>query len=163
MAGVNKVNILGNLGNDPDIRTMPNGDHTATLSVATSRQWKDQITGESKELVEWHRIVLYRRQAEIARDYLHKGSKICAYGYLRTRKWTDENGIDRWTTEIVAEELYLLDSKPKDSQSTTEATAKSADEKSGKGGKSGKNTRNKGANADTEQPEPPIDDSGIPF
>ena len=76
MAGVNKVTILGNLGADPEIRIMPNGDHTATLSVATSRYWKDQASGETKELVEWHRIVLYRRLAEVAGDYLHKGSKV---------------------------------------------------------------------------------------
>ncbi|HDR1793149.1 TPA: single-stranded DNA-binding protein [Pasteurella multocida] len=110
---VNKVTIIGNLGVDPEIRIMPNGDHTATLSIATSRYWKDQITGESKELVEWHRIVLYRRLAEIARDYLKKGSKVYIDGYLRTQKWTDNNGINRWTTNIVAEDLQLLDSKPK--------------------------------------------------
>lgn len=110
---VNKVTIIGNLGADPEIRVMPNGDHTATLSVATSRSWKDQATGENKELVEWHRIVLYRRLAEVARDYLKKGSKIYIEGYLRTQKWTDNNGIDRWTTSIVSEDMQLLDSKPK--------------------------------------------------
>lgn len=110
---VNKVTIIGNLGADPEIRVMPNGDHTATLSVATSRYWKDQATGENKELVEWHRIVLYRRLAEVARDYLKKGSKIYIEGYLRTQKWTDSNGIDRWTTNIICEEMQLLDSKPK--------------------------------------------------
>lgn len=110
---VNKVTIIGNLGAAPEIRVMPNGDHTATLSVATSRYWKDQATGENKELVEWHRIVLYRRLAEVARDYLKKGSKIYIEGYLRTQKWTDNNGIDRWTTSIVGEDIQLLDSKPK--------------------------------------------------
>lgn len=163
MAGVNKVNILGNLGNDPDIRTMPNGDYIATLSVATSRQWKDQITGEPKELVEWHRIVLYRRQAEIARDYLHKGSKVCVYGYLRTRKWTDENGVDRWTTEIISEDLHLLDSKPKDISPTTEATVKPESEKSAKNKQSEKKARNTNSNTNVEQPTPPADEFDIPF
>ncbi|MGC6360248.1 single-stranded DNA-binding protein [Bisgaard Taxon 45] len=110
---VNKVTIIGNLGVDPEIRIMPNGDHIAKLSIATSRHWKDQITGENKELVEWHRIVLYRRLAELARDYLKKGSKVYIDGYLRTQKWTDNNGIDRWTTSIIAEDLQLLDGKPK--------------------------------------------------
>ena len=92
---------------------MPNGDHIATLSIATSRHWKDQATGENKELVEWHRIVLYRRLAEVAGDFLKKGSKVYIEGYLRTQKWTDSNGIDRWTTNIIGEEMQLLDSKPK--------------------------------------------------
>ncbi|MGR3807803.1 single-strand binding protein [Pasteurella testudinis DSM 23072] len=111
MAGVNKVTILGNLGAAPEIRSMPNGDMTATLSVATSRVWKDKTTGEPKELTEWHRIVLYRRLAELAKDYLHKGSKVYIDGYLRTQKWTDDNGIQRWTTQIIAENLQLLDPK----------------------------------------------------
>lgn len=119
MAGVNKVTILGNLGNSPEIRIMTNGDTVASLSVATSRQWKDTTTGENRELVEWHRIVLFRRLAEIARDYTHKGSKVYVEGYLRTRRWTDENGIERWTTEIVGEQIQLLDPKPKDSSKET--------------------------------------------
>lgn len=119
MAGVNKVTILGNLGNSPEIRIMTNGDTVASLSVATSRQWKDTTTGENRELVEWHRIVLFRRLAEIARDYTHKGSKVYVEGYLRTRRWTDENGIERWTTEIVGEQIQLLNPKPKDSSKET--------------------------------------------
>lgn len=125
MAGVNKVTILGNLGSDPDIRAMPNGDLTATVSVATSRQWKDQTTGETKELVEWHRIAFFRRLAEIVEQYLHKGSKIYVEGYLRTRKWTNDNGIDRWTTEIIGEELQMLDSKPKDGHAANKSSKKS--------------------------------------
>lgn len=113
MSGVNKVTILGNLGGDPEIRSLPNGDLVASIRVATSRNWKDKQSGELKELVEWHRIVLYRRLAEITQQYLHKGSKVYVEGYLRTQKWTDDNGVDRWTTQIIAEDLQLLDPKPK--------------------------------------------------
>lgn len=113
MSGVNRVTILGNLGSEPEIRSLPNGDLVASISVATSRNWKDKQSGEPKELVEWHRIVLYRRLAEITQQYLHKGSKVYVDGYLRTQKWTDDNGVDRWTTQIIAENLQLLDSKPK--------------------------------------------------
>ncbi|MDK9560745.1 single-stranded DNA-binding protein [Gallibacterium anatis] len=111
MPGVNQVNILGNLGDAPQVRYMPNGDLTAMLSVATSRVWKDK-NGERQELTEWHRIVLYRRLAEIAKDYLHKGSKVFVIGYLRTQKWTDDKNIDRWTTSIIGEQLQLISSKP---------------------------------------------------
>lgn len=111
MPSVNQVNILGNLGDDPQIRCMPNGDLTALLSVATSRVWKDK-NGERQELTEWHRIVLYRRLAEIAKDYLHKGSKVFVSGYLRTQKWTDDKNVDRWTTSIIGEQLQLISSKP---------------------------------------------------
>lgn len=111
MPGVNQVNILGNLGDAPQVRYMSNGDLTAMLSVATSRVWKDK-NGERQELTEWHRIVLYRRLAEIAKDYLHKGSKVFVTGYLRTQKWTDDKNIDRWTTSIIGEQLQLISSKP---------------------------------------------------
>ncbi|EQA14124.1 single-stranded DNA-binding protein [Glaesserella parasuis SW140] len=100
MAGVNKVIIVGNLGNDPDMRTMPNGDAVATLSVATSESWNDKMTGERREVTEWHRIVFFRRQAEVAGQYLRKGSKVYVEGKLKTRKWQDQNGQDRYTTEI---------------------------------------------------------------
>ncbi|MGR3808156.1 single-stranded DNA-binding protein [Pasteurella testudinis] len=142
MAGVNRVTILGNLGADPEIRVMPNGDLVATLSVATSRTWKDKASGESKELTEWHRIVLYRRVAEIARDYLHKGSKAYFEGYLRTQKWTDNNGVERWTTQIIAETLQLLDPKPASSEIKAAPVQNSA----------------------VKAQEPPLDfDDGIPF
>lgn len=112
MAGINQVTILGNLGADPDVKKLANNEIMATLSVATSRSWKDKQTGELVSLTEWHRIVLYRRLAEIAGQYLHKGSKVYIQGYLRTQKWVDENKIDRWTTSIIGETLQLLDTKP---------------------------------------------------
>ena len=111
MAGVNRVIILGNLGNDPDVRTMPNGEAVANITVATSESWNDKNTGERREVTEWHRIVFYRRQAEVAGEYLRKGSKVYVEGRLRTRKWQDQNGQDRYTTEIQGDVLQMLDSR----------------------------------------------------
>ena len=108
MAGINKVIIVGNLGNDPEIRTMPNGEQIANISVATSESWTDKNTGEKKTQTEWHRIVLYRRLAEIAGQYLTKGSQIYIEGRLKTRKWQDNNGQDRYTTEIQGDNLQML-------------------------------------------------------
>lgn len=112
MAEVNRVIVLGNLGNDPEIRTMPNGEAVANISVATSESWTDKNTGERKELTEWHRIVFYRRTAEVAGQYLKKGSKVYVEGRLRTRKWQDQHGQERYTTEIQGDVLQMLDSKP---------------------------------------------------
>ena len=111
MAGVNKVILVGNLGNDPDVRTMPNGELVANITVATSESWNDKNTGEHREVTEWHRIVFYRRQAEVAGEYLRKGSKVYVEGRLKTRKWQDQNGQDRYTTEIQGDVLQMLDSR----------------------------------------------------
>lgn len=108
MAGVNKVIIVGRLGNDPEMRTMPNGDAVANISVATSEVWNDKMTGERREVTEWHRIVLFRRNAEVAGQYLRKGSQVYIEGKLKTRKWQDQNGQDRYTTEIQADSLTML-------------------------------------------------------
>lgn len=110
MAGINKVIIVGHLGNDPEMRSMPNGEAVANISVATSESWTDKATGERKEVTEWHRIVLYRRLAEIAGQYLHKGSQVYVEGRLKTRKWQDNNGQDRYTTEIQGDNLQMLGS-----------------------------------------------------
>lgn len=107
--GINKVTILGNLGNDPETRYMPTGAAVTNISVATSEHWKDKQTGKPQERTEWHRIIFFNRLAEIAGEYLRKGSKVYVEGSLRTRKWTDQSGQDRWTTEIHAFELQLLD------------------------------------------------------
>uniref|UniRef100_UPI00404A54C3 single-stranded DNA-binding protein n=1 Tax=Gallaecimonas sp. GXIMD4217 TaxID=3131927 RepID=UPI00404A54C3 len=109
--GVNKVIIVGNLGQDPEVRYMPNGNAVANFTVATSESWKDKQTGEQKEQTEWHRIVMYRRLAEIAGEYLRKGSKVYIEGRLQTRKWQGQDGQDRYTTEIVANEMQMLDSR----------------------------------------------------
>ncbi|MBS9783172.1 MAG: single-stranded DNA-binding protein [Pasteurella sp.] len=116
MAGVNKVIIVGNLGNNPDMRTMPNGDAVANISVATSESWTDRNTGERREVTEWHRIVFFRRQAEVAGEYLRKGSKVYVEGRLKTRKWQDQNGQDRYTTEIMGDVLQMLDSRGSQSE-----------------------------------------------
>lgn len=110
--GVNKVILIGNLGADPETRAMPSGMTVANIRVATSEQWKDKQSGESKERTEWHSIAMFGRLGEIAGEYLKKGSKVYIEGSLRTRKWQDKQGNDRYTTEIIAAELQMLDSRP---------------------------------------------------
>lgn len=109
--GVNKVILIGNLGNDPEVRYTPNGNAVASISLATSETWKDKQSGELQDRTEWHKVVFFNRLAEIVGEYLRKGSKIYAEGSLRTRKWQDKNGMDRYTTEIIANEMHMLDSK----------------------------------------------------
>ena len=111
MAGVNKVILIGNLGNDPDMRYMPNGEPVANISIATSETWNDKNTGEKREKTEWHRVVAYRRTAEIIGQYTRKGSKLYVEGRLQTRKWTDQSGQQRYTTEIIADNIQMLDSR----------------------------------------------------
>ena len=109
--GVNKVILIGNLGKDPEVRYSPNGGAVANITLATSESWKDKNTGEQVDKTEWHRVVFFRRLAEIAGEYLKKGSKVFIEGKLQTRKWQDQSGQDRYTTEIVANEMQMLDSK----------------------------------------------------
>lgn len=111
MASVNKVIIVGNLGRDPETRYMPNGDAVTNVAVATTESWKDKNTGEKKELTEWHRITFYRKLAEIAGQYLKKGSQVYVEGRLQTRKWTDKEGVERYTTEIIADTMQMLGSR----------------------------------------------------
>ena len=109
--GVNKVILIGNLGQDPDVRSMPNGNAVTKITVATSESWKDKNTGQQQERTEWHRVVAFARLAEIMGEYLRKGSKVYIEGSLRTNKWQDQNGQDRYTTEIVADQMQMLDSR----------------------------------------------------
>jgi single-strand DNA-binding protein len=109
--GINKVILIGNLGNDPETRYMPSGGAVTNISVATSESWKDKQTGQPQERTEWHRVVFFNRLAEIAGEYLRKGSKVYVEGSLRTRKWQDQSGQDRYSTEIVASEMQMLDSR----------------------------------------------------
>ena len=109
--GINKVILIGNLGQDPDVRYMPNGNAVANVTLATSDSWKDKNTGETQERTEWHRVVFFRRLGEIVGEYCKKGSKIYVEGRLQTRKWQDKNGQDRYTTEIVADQMQMLDSR----------------------------------------------------
>ena len=111
MASVNKAIIVGNLGRDPEVRYMPNGDALCNVTVATTESWKDKNTGEKKELTEWHRVVFRRRLAEIAGQYLKKGSSVYIEGRIRTRKWQDKDGQERYTTEIEANEMQMLGSR----------------------------------------------------
>ena len=108
MASVNKVILLGNLGADPEVRYMTNGDAVANIRLATTESWKDKNTGEKKEITEWHRVVFYRRLAEIVEKYLKKGSAVYIEGRIRTRKWLDKEGQERYTTEIEANEMQML-------------------------------------------------------
>ena len=117
MASVNKVILIGNLGADPEIRYMPNGDPVATFNIATTDTWKDKQTGEKKEATEWHRIVIFRKLAEIAGQYLKKGAPIYIEGALKTSKWQNKAGQDRYTTEIVAYTMQMLGGKREGEQS----------------------------------------------
>lgn len=150
MAGINKVIIVGNLGNDPEIRTMPNGEQVANITVATSESWTDKNTGERKEQVEWHRIVLYRRLAEIAAQYLRKGSQVYIEGRLKTRKWQDNNGQDRYSTEIQCDNLQMLGGRNQDAAQNQPPKQQDKQQK---------------AQSKSQQSEPPVDafDDNIPF
>ncbi len=106
--GINKVILVGNLGADPETRYMPSGGAVTNLSLATSESWKDKQTGEQKERTEWHKVAMFNRLAEIAAEYLRKGSQVYIEGKLRTRKWQDRDGNDRYTTEVIADEMQML-------------------------------------------------------
>lgn len=112
MASVNKVIIVGNLGRDPETRYMPNGEAVTNVAVATTESWKDKTSGDKKEITEWHRITFYRKLAEIAGQYLKKGSSVYIEGRLQTRKWTDKDGVERYTTEIIADTMQMLGGRP---------------------------------------------------
>ena len=111
MASVNKVILIGNLGKDPDVRYMPSGEAVTNITLATTETWKDKSSGEKKEATEWHRVVFFRKLAEIAGQYLKKGSQVYIEGSLKTRKWQDKEGQERYTTEIVADEMRMLGSR----------------------------------------------------
>lgn len=150
MAGINKVIIVGFLGNDPEIRTMPNGEQVANITVATSESWTDKNTGERKEQTEWHRIVIYRKLAEIAAQYLHKGSQVYVEGRLKTRKWQDNNGQDRYSTEIQCDNFQMLGGRNQDAAQNQPAKQQDKQQK---------------AQSKPQQSEPPMDsfDDNIPF
>ena len=150
MAGINKVIIVGFLGNDPDVRTMPNGELVVNISVATSESWTDKNSGEKKEVTEWHRIVIYRKLAEIAAQYLHKGSQVYVEGRLKTRKWQDNNGQDCYSTEIQCDNFQMLGGRNQDAAQNQPAKQQDKQQK---------------AQSKPQQSEPPVDafDDNIPF
>ncbi len=147
--GVNKVILVGNLGNDPETRYMPSGDAVTNISIATTESWKDKQSGEQKEKTEWHRVVMFRRLGEIAAEYLRKGSQVYIEGKLRTNKWKDRDGNDRYTTEIIADEMQMLGGR---------GGAGGGDYSSGGGS-------NKSSGSSQNAPPPPADefDDDIPF
>jgi single-strand DNA-binding protein len=139
--GVNKVILIGNLGADPEVRYMPSGGAVANVRIATTETWKDRQTGESQERTEWHRVVLYGRLGDVAKEYLRKGSRVYVEGRIQTRKWQGQDGQDRYTTEIVANDMQMLDRRegsapwagpeppgdePADSTAPSRATARAA-------------------------------------
>lgn len=121
--GINKVILIGNLGGDPEVRYTPNGSAVANVTLATSESWRDKQSGELQDRTEWHRVVFFGRLAEIVGEYLRKGSKIYVEGSLRTRKWQDKTGTDRYTTEIIANEMHMLDSKGANASNASHAAA----------------------------------------
>lgn len=156
MSGINKVIIVGRLGNDPEMRTMPNGDPVARVSLATSESWTDKNTGEKKELTEWHTVIAFRKPAEIMGQYLKKGSQVYIEGKLRTRKWQAQDGTDRYTTEIIADKLEMLGSSQGNSNNNW------AQEPQGKPKQQAKQKEWDGY-ADDERPPANNFDGDIPF
>jgi single-strand DNA-binding protein len=148
--GINKVIIVGNLGQDPETRYMPSGAAVTNFTVATNESWKDKQTGEQKDRTEWHRVAMFNRLAEIAAEYLRKGSQVYIEGKLRTRKWQGQDGNDRYTTEIIADEMQMLGGR--------------GDGGGGNfGGSRGGNKPSQGGGNAPPQPGPDDFDDDIPF
>lgn len=164
--GVNKVIIVGTLGNDPEVKYSSSGSAIANLSVATSEQWKDKQTGEKKEQTEWHRVVIFGKFAEVAGEYLRKGSQVYIEGQLRTRKWTDSNGVDKYTTEIVIPQMggvmQMLGGKRDDSGQ--QQRQKSGQQPHGGWGTNPQQQQQPKQQSPQGDNEPPMDfDDDIPF
>lgn len=128
--GINKVILIGNLGADPEVRYMPSGSAVTNVTLATSEGWKDKQTNEQHEKTEWHRVVFFNRLAEIAGEFLKKGSKIYIEGRLQTRKWQDKNGQERYTTEIIANEMQMLDGRGAGASTALQSTSQESSSKS---------------------------------
>lgn len=173
MAGsLNKVEIIGNLGADPEVRYMPSGGAVANLSIATTESWKDKTTGEKKEQTEWHRVVIFGKLAEVAGEYLRKGSKVFIEGALRTRKWTDQQGVERYTTEInvgMNGRMIMLSAANENRQAGVQQGAGSGGSGTGRTGSSGGPGFSGGAQSRPQQqsqgnnPPPQDFDDDIPF
>jgi single-strand DNA-binding protein len=145
--GVNKVILLGNLGKDPEVRYFPNGDAVCNVTVATSESWTDKASGEKKEKTEWHKVTFTKKLAEVVGQYLKKGSKVYVEGKLQTRKWTDKEGKDQYTTEIVAFDMQMLDGKSQgEARPAASTSARPAQQP-----------------AQSASEEPPFEDDDIPF
>lgn len=166
---LNKVTLIGRLGADPEVRYMPQGGAVTSIRLATSRRWKDKQSGERKEATEWHQIVFFNRTAEVAGEYLKKGSQIYVEGRLQTRKWQDKEGHDRYTTEIIGEAMHMLDTKSggtshfADSQMGAPSSASSAASSGTKSNPMGEPPSYAGANIPPLPPEYEDFDDDIPF
>ena len=134
MASVNKVILVGRLGKDPESRFLPDGGAVCNITLATTDTWKDKNTGDKQEKTEWHRVTFYRKLAEIAGEYLKKGREVYVEGRLETRKWTDKEGRDRYTTEIIADQMQMLGSRPSGGTESMEREPKAVAAESGSGG-----------------------------
>ncbi|MBI0061635.1 MULTISPECIES: single-stranded DNA-binding protein [Gilliamella] len=167
--GINKVILVGNLGQDPEVRYMPNGNAVANFSVATSETWKDKQTGENRDRTEWHRVVVFGKLAEIAGEYVKKGTQVYLEGQLQTRKWQDQAGNDRYSTEVVINAvggtLQILGSRSGDSfNDGSQNWGQSANNTSSAPSTSRPSTTNEPAASQPTMPEPPMDfDDDIPF
>ena len=155
--GVNKVILVGNLGKDPETRYLPSGGAVANVTIATSESWKDKTSGEAKERTEWHNVVFYQKLAEIVGQYLKKGSQVYVEGSIRTRKWQDKEGHDRYTTEIIANEMQMLGGRPGGSGS---APMDRGDRDTGSAPSA---PRGKAPVAPAEGPDKNFEDDDIPF
>ena len=160
--GVNKVILVGNLGKDPEVRYSPNGGAVANITIATSESWKDKTSGEKQEKTEWHRVVFFGRLAEIAGEYLKKGAQIYIEGRLQTRKWQDKEGKDRYTTEIVANEMQMLGSREGRGAPSEFDQSSSGDEGQGRGSSSRAPAATSSAGGKPSAP-PSVFDVDIPF
>lgn len=134
MASVNKVILVGNLGKDPEVRYMPSGEAVTNITLATTESWRDKSTGDKKEATEWHRVVFFRKLAEIAGQYLKKGSQVYIEGSLKTRKWQDKDGQERYTTEIVADEMKMLGSRQGGGDAASRGSDRASERQGGGGG-----------------------------
>ncbi|WOJ96700.1 single-stranded DNA-binding protein [Congregibacter brevis] len=162
--GVNKVILVGNLGADPETRFMPSGGSVTNVRLATSETWKDKQTGQQQERTEWHRVVFFNRLAEVAAEYLRKGSKLYVEGAIRTRKWQDQSGQDRYTTEIVGSEMQMLDSRGGSGGSNDGGYDQSYPEAGGSSGGSNFSAPSQNSPAAAPQPAAMGDiDDDIPF
>ena len=166
--GVNKVTLIGFLGQDPEIRYIPNGTAVATLSLATSESWRDKQSGEEKEKTEWHRVVLFGKLAEIAGEYLRKGAQVYIEGQLQTRKWTDNAGVERWTTEIAVKQQGTMQMLGSNNRTNTSGNSHSG-ASNNRSQQQPASPSHSGAPQSQPQPqsmgnEPPMDfDDDIPF
>jgi single-strand DNA-binding protein len=164
--GINKVILVGNAGNDPEFRVMPNGNGVANVSLATSETWKDKSTGDQQEKTEWHRVIFFNRLAEIVEQYIKKGSKLYIEGRLQTRSW-EQDGVKRYTTEIVASEMQMLDSRGGGDNSfgQSQSQSQSQDQSQGQGGGAAPAARSSSTSAVPQAAPANFDnfDDDIPF